>query len=118
MNIIHSFFVTMLALVLCGFGVSAQEKEKSKVDPGVSVHNYKHPHKAKKAEKLQKLQRRGQFASGVGIGRRPIMAPDARYQPNTPKYRKRSLWVFPVKSRPSPTRLNPLTNPGNYKTHQ
>jgi len=37
-------------MLFSGFEVFA--KSEQKVNPGVSVHNYKNPHKAKKAESL------------------------------------------------------------------
>lgn len=116
MKTIRSFFVAIFAMILSSFEAFSQEEQKMKVDPGVSIHNYKHSHKAKKAAKLQRIERRGHFRSGVGIGRRSIIAPDARYQISTPKYKHRPFWLFPRKAKPVPTRLNPLTNPANYKT--
>lgn len=116
MRTIHSFFVTLCAMLFGSFEALSQDEQKVKVDPGVSVHNYKHPHKAKKAESLQKVYSPSRFTSRVGIVPRAVMAPRASVQPSTPKYKRRSAWSFFKNSNPTPTRLNPLTNPGNYKT--
>lgn len=116
MNTIPSFLVTVFATLLSGLEAFSQDNHKVKVDPGVSVHNYKQPHKSEKAAKLQKIKRRGHFRSGVGIGRRSIIAPDSRFQTTKPKYKQGSFWLFPKKVKPTPTQLDPLTNPGNYKT--
>ena len=116
MKITRSFFVTICAVLLGGFEAVCQDETKVKVDPGVSIHNYKHTHKAKKAESMQKIQPRRRFSSRVGITRRSVNAPQAIAQPHTPKYKRRSVWSFFKNSNPTPTVLNPLTNPGNYKT--
>ncbi len=116
MRTIHSFLVTIFAMLLSGFEALSQDKQKIKVDPGVSVHNYKHPHKAKKADSMQKVYSRSRYPSRVGIVPRRIVVPQASFQPNTPKYKRRPGWSFFRNSNPTPTRLNPLTNPGNYKT--
>ncbi len=116
MRTIHSFFVTFCAMLFSGFEALSQEEQKIKVDPGVSVHNYKHPHKAKMADSMQKVQNRHRFPSRVGIVPRAVIAPRAIVQPSTPKYKQRSGWSIFKDSKPMPTRLNPLTNPGNYKT--
>ncbi len=112
---LRSSFVALCAVLLGGFEAVSQNEAKMKVDPGVSVHNYKHTHKAKKAESGQKVQPR-RFSSRVGIVPRSVNAPRESVQVNTPKYRQRSAWSFFKNSNPTPTRLNPLTNPGNYKT--
>lgn len=112
----HLFFVTVCAMLFSGFEVFAQSEQKVKVDPGVSVHNYKHPHKAKKAESLQKVKKSTRFASRVGIVPRTVITPRMIAKSGTPRYRRRSAWSFFKKSDPTPTKLNPLTNPGNYKT--
>lgn len=118
MKTIHSFFVTICAVLLGSFEAVAQGETKVKVDPGVSVHNYKHPHKAKMADSMQKAQNRRRFPSRVGIVPRAVMAPRDIVQPSTPKYKQRSRsgWSIFRNSNPTPTQLNPLTNPGNYKT--
>ncbi|GHB65617.1 hypothetical protein [Persicitalea jodogahamensis] len=118
MKTIQTFVITICAILLSSLETFSQDERKIKVDPGVSVHNYKHPHKAKKAEELQKIQRRGRYSSRVGIVRRSVTAPRQSYQPSTPKYRQRAGWSIVGSSNPTPTRLNPLTNPGNYKTQR
>lgn len=116
MQTLHSFIITLWVVLLSGFEAVSQNEPKMKVDPGVSVHNYKHPHKAKKDESRQKVQSRRGFSSRVGIVPRTVNTPRESVQINTPRYRKRSAWSFFKNSNPTPTRLNPLTNPGNYKT--
>ncbi|GHB67385.1 hypothetical protein [Persicitalea jodogahamensis] len=116
MNIIRSFFVTLCTVLLGGFEAVSQNEAKVQVDPGVSVHNYKHTHKAKKAESMQQVQTKRRFSSRVGIVPRSINAPRESARLSTPKYKRRSVWSFFKNSNPTPTRLNPLTNPGNYKT--
>ncbi|WP_373512563.1 hypothetical protein [Persicitalea sp.] len=116
MHAIRSCFVTLCAILLGGFEAISQDETRVRVDPGVSVHNYKHSHKAKKAQMMQKVPRRSRFSSRVGIVPRSVNTPRAITQVNTPKYRRRSVLSFFRGSNPTPTRLNPLTNPGNYKT--
>ncbi len=116
MNINHCFFVTVGVSLLSSFASFSQEKRKVDGDPGVSVHNYKQPHKARKADKLREIERRGYFQLGVGIGRRPIIAPDASYQNGKPRYKQQPFWLFPRKEKSNKTQFNPLKNPGNYKT--
>ncbi|MFB9292590.1 hypothetical protein [Persicitalea jodogahamensis] len=116
MNTVQSFIITVCAMLLSIFEVYSQDQQKVKVDPGVSVHNYKHPHKAKLAEDSQRIQRRSRFPSRVGIVPRSVIVPREIYQLNTPKYKQRPGWSIFRNSNPTPTRLNPLTNPGNYKT--
>ena len=116
MKAIHSFFVTICAILLGSFEAGAQDDSKVKVDPGVSVHNYKHPHKAKKADSMQEARPNRRFPSRVGIVPRAVMAPRDVVQPSTPKYKRRAGWSIFKNSNPAPTQLNPLTNPGNYKT--
>ncbi|GHB67299.1 hypothetical protein [Persicitalea jodogahamensis] len=116
MRTIHSFLVTIIAMMMSSLEALAQDEQKIKVDPGVSVHNYKHPHKAKKADSMQKVYSRSRYSSRVGIVPRSIIAPRANLLPVTPKYKQRPGWSFFKNSSPTPTRLNPLTNPGNYKT--
>ncbi len=116
MRTIHSFLVMIGAMLIGSFEALAQEEQKIKVDPGVSVHNYKHPHKARRADSVLKIQNRRRFPSRVGIVPRSIIAPRGSAQPSTPKYKRRSGWSIFRNSNPTPTKLNPLTNPGNYKT--
>ncbi|WP_373516058.1 hypothetical protein [Persicitalea sp.] len=116
MKTIQTFIITVCAMLLSSFEIFSQDEQKVKVDPGVSVHNYKHPHKAKLAKDSQKIQRRGRFSSRVGIVPRAVIAPRESFQPSTPKYKRRPGWSIFRNSNPTPTRLNPLTNPGNYKT--
>jgi hypothetical protein len=93
----------------------AQDRSKVKVDPGISVHNYKHPNKAARA-KEQEVMKHRRFTSKVGIFKRSIRTPLMRESSLPPKYAKRSGWVIFKRSGPKPTtKLNPLTNPEHYK---
>ncbi len=116
MYIGRSFFVTLCTILLGGFEAISQNETKVKVDPGVSIHNYKHTHKAKMAESMQQVRTRRRFSSRVGIVPRSVNAPRESVRVSTPKYKRRSVWSFFKNSNPTPTRLNPLTNPANYKT--
>lgn len=98
------------------FEAFAQE-QKVKVDPGISVHNYKHPNKAAKARKIQEETQPRRFRSRVGIVRRSTNAPAPQATHETPKYARRSGWLFFRRSTTPVTKLNPLTNPGNYKVN-
>ena len=116
MTTIQSFVITVCAMLLGSFEAFSQDEQKVKVDPGVSVHNYKHPHKAKLAQDSQKVQHSGRFPTRVGIVPRAVIVPRESFQTATPKYKRRPGWSILRNSNPTPTRLNPLTNPGNYKT--
>jgi hypothetical protein len=107
--------ISICLTVLGVFEAMAQE-QKVKVDPGVSVHNYKHPNKAAKARKMQEVRPR-RFRSRVGIVRHSTNAPLPQEQHETPKYARRSGWLFFKRTSTPATKLNPLTNPGNYKTN-
>lgn len=116
MRTIHSFFVAICVVLLSAFEAHSQDKQKMEVDPGISVHNYKHPHKAKMADSMQQARSSHHLPSRVGIVPRAVIVPRGVVQPSTPKYRQRPGWSIFRNPNPMPTRLNPLTNPGNYKT--
>ncbi len=115
MNTIRTFFTGLCMLFMAGLDGWAQSSSEVKVDPGVSVHNYKHPNKARQAKKMQPPQV-DRSSSRVGIVPRSSMSPKPRTYHQTPKYAKRSGWTFFRRSNPTPSVLNPLINPNNYKT--
>lgn len=116
MELIRFFAVSIFMTVIGIFEAFAQEESRVKVDPGVSVHNYKHPNKAAKARKMQEAVTR-RFGSRVGIVRRSTNAPSLHVPHETPKYARRSGWIFFKRPTNNVTRLNPLTNPAHYKVN-
>jgi len=111
----HTFFTSLCMLVVAGLDGWAQESSRVKVDPGVSVHNYKHPNKALLAKKRQPVLSR-RTTSRVGIVKRSSVSPMPRTYHQTPKYAPRSGWTFFRRSAVVPHGINPLTNPNHYKT--
>jgi hypothetical protein len=104
-------------LFLAGLDGWAQSTSEVKVDPGISVHNYKHPNKAMQAKKMQPTKVR-RSSSRVGIVPRSSRGSMPRTYHQTPKYARRTGWTFFRRSNPRPTVLNPLTNPNHYKVNQ
>lgn len=117
MKLLHTLFTSLCMLVIAGLDGWAQESSRVKVDPGVSVHNYKHPNKAILAKKRQPQEVR-RSTSRVGIVRRSTVSPMPRTYHQTPRYARRSGFTFFRRSNPRPTVLNPLTNPNHYKVNQ
>lgn len=111
----HTFFTSLCMVVMAGMDGWAQESSRVKVDPGVSVHNYKHPNKAVLAKKMQPTLSRGS-TSRVGIVKRSLTSPMPRTYHQTPKYARRSGWTFFRRSSAVRSGINPLTNPNHYKT--
>lgn len=110
MNFFNYIVSACLSLVMISNAVAQS-------DSGISRHNYKHPTKAKLAKATKQ--------EGVTI-RTFDYHTAAHYQAmrnnvggsKTPKYAPRySSVVIPVKSVDRSNELNPLKNPGNYKTH-
>lgn len=111
-------YLTM-SIGLALFGESeagAQERSGVKVDPGVSIHNYKHPNKAAKAREGQAVKRRS-YTKRVGIVQRSTNNPIPKAPHETPRYSRRTGWMFFKRSWNKPTTLNPLTNPNHYKVN-
>lgn len=102
-------------MAIFGFEADAQDKSKVKVDPGISVHNYKHPNKAARAKEQEVITRR-RYTSRVGIFKRSTRSPIMREVSQPPKYAKRRGFVLFKRSGPKEaTRLNPLINSEHYK---
>ena len=104
------------ALILAAGLFSMQAKSQSIVDPGVSVHNYKHPNKAAKAKALK---------ADENIVRVPSMNTIERYgkqqhrghRSTTPKYAPRPAALVVIrKYNVEGIEINPLNSPRNYKT--
>ncbi len=114
MKSIRTFFVSSLFTMLGLFEAEAQDRAKVKVDPGVSVHNYKHPNKAAQARQMQPPKAR-RYGSKVGIVPRSTHQTAPTVPHETPKYARRRGWIFFKKSNPHTTKLNPLINPNHYK---
>ncbi|QRR00355.1 hypothetical protein [Dyadobacter sandarakinus] len=102
----------MLAVFSLAF---AELKAQSIVDPGVSIHNYKHPNKAAKARAL---------AGEAGTVKVPSYNTVNRFSKArnsgdliTPKYAPRPAALVIVRERPvEKMQLDPLSSPANYKT--
>lgn len=101
---------------LAGLDVWAQESSRTQVDPGISVHNYKHPNKAVRAKKVEPVVRH-RTRPRVGIVRRSSASPMPKENHQTPRYARRSGWTFFKKSQASPSVINPLVNPSHYKVN-
>lgn len=114
MDLIRFFTLSFCMAIMGIFEAIAQGESKLKVDPGVSINNYKHPNKAAKAKMMQEATPR-KFTSRVGIVKRSTNAPTNVVPHETPKYARRPVWVFFKRSNTSATQLNPLTNPNHYK---
>jgi hypothetical protein len=92
-------------------------QNKVQVDPGVSVHNYKHPNKAQKA-KVQANEGTSVQVPSIGTVERVTNARDRRKVRHTPKYANRpAALAVPVSGSSEGTQLNPLKSPRNYKTN-
>ena len=93
-------------LLLLAFTTQAQSRVS--VDPGISVNNYKHPNKARKAKSMQ--TETGQAAAIV----EPRLG--NRFS-NTPKYANRpGARVFLGTESGRDVHLNPLNDSNHYKT--
>lgn len=105
-----SIFAALILIGLCTLTARAQ----SKVDPGISTHNYKHPNKAAQAKA---------FEEGKSIRVATIKTVQDYYKRqnrmanSTPKYAPRpaSLVITRTLERER-SDLNPLLSPRNYKT--
>lgn len=116
MKSFHTFFTGIFMVILAGLDVLAQESSRSQVDPGISVHNYKHPNKAIRAKKMEPVVRQ-RTSPRVGIVRRSSVSPLPKEYHQTPRYARRPGWTFFKKSQPSPSVINPLANPSHYKVN-
>lgn len=103
-------------ILVAGLDVRAQDTSRVQVDPGLSVHNYKHPNKALRAQKTG-LVAHQRTRPRVGIVRRSSVGPMPKEYYQTPRYGRRSGWTFFRKSQPSPSVINPLVNPNHYKVN-
>jgi len=98
------------AVVLLSINVSAQINNNA--DPGFSVHNYKQPHKAKLAKKMESRQDNPQ----IDVSVEPRMG--NRFN-HTPKYAARpALIIVGATQSGKEFNLNPLNSPHHYKSHK
>jgi hypothetical protein len=106
-----AFLVSILLLAgLVTFNTQAQ----SIVDPGFSVHNYKHPNKAAQAKK-----KRGSDAVVYNMNTVESYSKHqrSRYVSTTPKYAPRPATLVVTKRyNVEGVDINPLLSPRNYKT--
>ena len=116
MKSVYNFFTGIFMVFLAGLDVWAQESSRTQVDPGISVHNYKHPNKAVRAKKMEPAVRH-RTRPRVGIVRRSSASPMPKENHQTPRYARRSGWTFFKKSQASPSVINPLVNPSHYKVN-
>lgn len=116
MKSVYNFFTGICMVILASLDAWAQESSRVQVDPGISVHNYKHRNKAVRAKKMEPVVRQ-RTSPRVGIVRRSSASPMPKEQHQTPKYARRSGWIFFKRSKPIPSVISPLTNPNNYKTN-
>lgn len=116
MKSFQTFFTGICMVVLAGLYVWGQESSRSRVDPGISVHNYKHPNKAVRVKKMEPAVRQ-RTRPRVGIVRRSSASPMPREYHQTPRYTRRSGWTIFKKSQPTPSVINPLENPNHYKVN-
>ena len=116
MKSVYNFLTGICMIILAGLDVLAQESSRVQVDPGISVHNYKHRNKAVQAKKMEPVVHQ-RTRPRVGIVRRSSASPMPRETHQTPRYARRSGWTFFRKSQPSPSVLNPLANPNHYKVN-
>ena len=104
---------SLLSLILAGI-VAINANAQSIVDPGVSVHNYKHPNKAAKAK-----ARRGNDVAVYNLKTVETYSKhqNSRYVSNTPKYAPRPVTLVVTKRyNVEGVEINPLLSPRNYKT--
>ena len=103
----------LIVIILAGFLTSAHAQ--SMVDPGISVHNYKHPNKAAKAKAMNadKTIRVASIGSVEGSYKRQ----NRNSYVTTPKYAPRpATLVFSRTYQKEGVNINPLSSPRNYKT--
>ncbi|KAA6439231.1 hypothetical protein FEM33_13215 [Dyadobacter flavalbus] len=104
------------ALILTAGLFSMQAKSQSIVDPGVSVHNYKHPNKAAKAKALE-ADRNTVRVPSLGTVERYSKQQHRQHISTTPKYAPRpAALVVTRRYNVEGVEINPLNSPRNYKT--
>lgn len=97
------------AVALLSVNVSAQNVKS--VDPGFSVHNYKQPHKAKLAKKMESQQ----YNPQIDVTVEPRMGNRFKH---TPKYADRPASIILGATQSGKEfKLNPLESPHHYKSH-
>lgn len=105
----------IVAILLISGIITFSTQAQSIVDPGISVHNYKHPNKAAqaKANGESKTVRVANYNTVERQGK----AQRRRYVSNTPKYAPRPATLVVVREyRKEGIEINPLLSTRNYKT--
>jgi hypothetical protein len=91
-----------------------QSVAQSKVDPGVSTHNYKHPNKAAKAKAMRTDE---VVVSNINTIETYSKQQNTRYVSTTPKYAPRATPLVVSRTyQKDGVDINPLASPRNYKT--
>ncbi|WP_247232241.1 hypothetical protein [Telluribacter sp. SYSU D00476] len=109
-------FIVAIAAIFALIATSASAQSKVQVDPGVSVHNYKHPNKAQKAKQLNDDRNTVEVPS-IGLVERVTTARERGKVRHTPKYANRpAALAVPVGGEKEGSTINPLNSPRNYKT--
>ena len=86
------------------------------VDPGVSVNNYKHPNKAKKAKELS-AETNTVTVPNIGTVEKVTAARERSRVKHAPKYASRpATLVLPGAGVEKGVQTNPLSSPRHYKT--
>jgi hypothetical protein len=99
----------MVAVTIFSSQVSAQ----SIVDPGISVHNYKHPNKAAIAKQSRPAVQVATMKTVENAGKYQR----SRYMSSTPKYAPRPATLVVMREyKVEGVDINPLISPRNYKT--
>jgi len=94
---------------------AAVANAQSIVDPGVSVHNYKHPNKAAQAKKSQKANKSVAVYNLNTV--EAYSKQQYRNRSTTPKYAPRPATLVVTKRyNVEGIEINPLLSPRNYKT--
>lgn len=105
---------SLLSLIFAVGTLAINANAQSIVDPGVSVHNYKHPNKAAKAK-----ARRGNDVTVNNLKTVETYSKhqNSRYASSTPKYAPRPVTLVVTKRyNVEGIEINPLLSPRNYKT--
>ncbi|MCE6989983.1 hypothetical protein [Dyadobacter sp. CY323] len=105
----------ILAFLLISGMLTFSTKAQSIVDPGISVHNYKHPNKAAQAKSNgeQKSVRVANYNTVERAGK----SQRRRDVSNTPKYAPRPATLVVVREyKKEGIEINPLLSSRNYKT--
>ncbi|HEV7350417.1 hypothetical protein [Telluribacter sp.] len=114
----NTSLIVIIAAVFVFAATSSYAQRANQVDPGVSVHNYKHPNKAQKAKQQGEATGTSVQVPSLGLVERVTTARERGQVRHTPKYANRpAALAVPVYGPKEGVRTNPLTSPQNYKTN-